>query len=233
MDISLRTETAVAEDLSWLGSAHGFESTETGTADVSTFTEADHFPDGFLPSGLALVKSGSSDRWQPFSSLDPVDEVQTLTIDATGGTFTLTLDGETTAAIAEAATASAVQAALEALSNVTPGDVTVSGSAGGPYTLTFAGALAGQNIPTITTGAGSLTGGAGTAVIATSTAGAAGTGVDFGHLATSTKVNPASLTTDVGIAVMVHGVVREANLPTNHGVTSAFKTAVAGRLRYI
>lgn len=100
-----------------------------------------------------------------------VSEVQTVTVDATGGTFTLTYSGQTTTAIAEAAAASAVQSALEALSNIAVGDVTVTGSAGGPFTVTFAGALAGQNVAALTANAASLTGGAGTVVIATPTGG--------------------------------------------------------------
>lgn len=47
----------VTDDPSWLGSAHGTDSTETGTVDTALFTEGTHYPDGFLPSGtnLALV----------------------------------------------------------------------------------------------------------------------------------------------------------------------------------
>ena len=43
-----------------------------------------------------------------------------------GGTFTLTYNGQTTAAIAYNATAAQVQSALEALNNVAPGDVVVT-----------------------------------------------------------------------------------------------------------
>ena len=53
----------------------------------------------------------------------------------TGGTFTLSFGGQTTAGIAFNATAAAVQAALEALSTLDAGDVTVTGTAGGPYTV--------------------------------------------------------------------------------------------------
>lgn len=68
--------------------------------------------------------------------------VWTLTVDATSGNFTLTFQGQTTANIAENAAASAVQSALEALSNVAPGDLLVTGSAGGPYTITAAATYA-------------------------------------------------------------------------------------------
>lgn len=65
---------------------------------------------------------------------------------ADGGTFALQVevDGEAdvTTDLAFDASAATVEAALEALDNVAPADVSVSGSAGGPYTITFAGALA-------------------------------------------------------------------------------------------
>lgn len=67
-------------------------------------------------------------------------EVQTVTVsNATGGTYTLTYDGQTTAAIAFDADGAAVQAALNALSNLD--GVTVAGAAGGPWTVTFPAAL--------------------------------------------------------------------------------------------
>lgn len=56
----------------------------------------------------------------------------------TGGTFVLRVDGEATDPIDYDADGAAIQTALEALSNLVPGDVSVSGSAGGPWTLTFA-----------------------------------------------------------------------------------------------
>lgn len=102
-----------------------------------------------------------------------VNEVQTVTISATGGTFTLTFGGYTTSAIAYNATASAVQTALQALTSIGSGNVTVSGSAGGPYTVTFVGDLGLTNVAQMTGSGASLTGGAGTVTIATTTGGAA------------------------------------------------------------
>jgi len=103
------------------------------------------------------------------------NEVQTLTITGTptGGTFTITYDGVTSAAIAYNANAAAVQSALEAMSNIAVGDVTCGGGAlpGTPVTITFGGSLAGTDVPLATT-TGSLTGGTTpTATIATTTAG--------------------------------------------------------------
>lgn len=65
----------------------------------------------------------------------------TLSGTPTGGTFRLIFDGDTTSALAYNASAATVQTALEALSGLASGDVTVTGSAGGPYTVTFGGTL--------------------------------------------------------------------------------------------
>lgn len=106
------------------------------------------------------------------------NEVQTITVTGTptGGTFTLTFQGQTTAAIAYNATAAQVKAALVAASDdLGTDDITVTGSAGGPYTVTFVGSQeGGQDQPAITATA-SLTGGTTPNVsIATSTSGAPG-----------------------------------------------------------
>jgi hypothetical protein len=72
------------------------------------------------------------------------EKVQTVTINGapTGGTFTLTIGGYTTAPIAYNASAATVQAAIQALAPGTPyggspaSSATVTGT--GPYTVTFA-----------------------------------------------------------------------------------------------
>lgn len=101
------------------------------------------------------------------------NEVQTVTISATGGTFTLTFSGQTTSAIAWNASAATVQTALQALSSIGSGNATVTGSAGGPYTVTFVGDLGLSNVAAMTGSGASLTGGAGTVTIATPTPGVA------------------------------------------------------------
>ena len=57
-----------------------------------------------------------------------------------GGTFTLSLGGDTTAPIPWNASASDVQMALESLSSVGAGAVTVTGNAGGPWDVLLSGA---------------------------------------------------------------------------------------------
>lgn len=89
-------------------------------------------------------------------------EVQTLTITGTptGGTFTMTYAGQTTASIAYNATAATVQTALEALSNIGAGNVACAGGPlpGSAVTVTFTGELASKDVVLMTT-TDSLTGG--------------------------------------------------------------------------
>lgn len=121
--------------------------------------------DAVFSAGDLLYLNGSV-----LTSDSASDEIQTVTIDATGGTFTLTYSGQTTSAIAHNASAATVEAALVALSNIGPGDVQV-GKVGSVFTVSFAGALADTNVAQMTSNAASLTGGAGTATVATTTAG--------------------------------------------------------------
>lgn len=63
----------------------------------------------------------------------------TLTSTATDGTFTITVNGQTTAALDHDANESTIESAVEGLSSVGAGNLTVSGS--GPFTLTATGDL--------------------------------------------------------------------------------------------
>lgn len=99
------------------------------------------------------------------------DEAQKVAVDATGGTFKLTFSGKQTAAIAEAATAKAVREALEALDNINPGDVEVTGADGGPFTITFVGQYADKNVPQMTADGAALTGGGHEVTVTTTQAG--------------------------------------------------------------
>ncbi|HEU5026584.1 MAG TPA: phage major capsid protein [Spirillospora sp.] len=91
-------------------------------------------------------------------------KVQVVTINGvpTGGTFTLSVGGATTAGIAYNATAATVQSALQALGTgfsfggSVAQSATVAGSTGGPYTVTFG--ITGASGP-ITADGSALTGG--------------------------------------------------------------------------
>lgn len=237
MDLSIKTDSLVSADQSWLASAHGTDACDPVTLDVSAFTAGTHYPDGFFKSGIPLSKIASSGLYGPYAASP--SEVQQIAVDATGGTFTISFDGATTAAISATATAAAVQTALELLGTINPGDVTVTGgpgAAGGatPYVFTFGGRYLGLNVPAMTTAAGSLTGGASTAVVSTTTAGG-GAGTDggdvfVGFLFDAPKA-PAVNTTDVQGAILRHGKIREANLPI--AIDAAGKADAGSRFIFI
>lgn len=187
---------------------------------------------GIVPSGATLAQNTTTKRYGPYGGT--TEEVQSVTITGgpTGGTFTLTFSGQTTAAIAYNASAAAVQAALVALSTIGAGNVTVTGSAGGPYTVTFVGALANTNTAQMTA-TPSLTGGSSPTVnVATVTgggtdSGTAGLETARGHLA-ATKVVRAGFNVDG--ALYYKGRVYEDLLPADGGFDPAAKaelTAIA------
>lgn len=102
-----------------------------------------------------------------------IAEAETLTITATSGTFKLTGNGADTVPIAYNASSATVGTAIRALGGAYAA-ARVTGSAGGPYTITFE---RGQGDVTNLVGASiDLAGGAATAVVTTGTAGA-GTGL--------------------------------------------------------
>lgn len=90
---------------------------------------------------------------------------------ASAGTFTITFDGQTTAALVYNISNANLLIALNNLSNIDPGDVVLGGGPlpGTPVTITFAGRYAGTNVPEITINSAGLTGA--TVTIATNTQG--------------------------------------------------------------
>lgn len=115
---------------------------------------------GVVPTFAAVLSGGHATITVTTTTpgvLNTTSEVQTIVLNnATGGTFTITFDGQTTAAIAYNASTATVQAALWALSNVADNDVAVTGSAGN-YTLTWINSLGDVAQPTCNVG--SLQGG--------------------------------------------------------------------------
>jgi flagellar hook-associated protein 2 len=105
------------------------------TADLTGFAEAD-----FAETQSAQDSEIRIDGYpMPKAGIAEVQEL-TPTTTASAGTFTLTYEGETTAAINFNASTGAIQTALEALSNVNSGDITVGGTRlnqAGATTFTF------------------------------------------------------------------------------------------------
>lgn len=171
------TEIATAQRMGTRVSANGRPHWKTGGitiswADVVAVTPQTTLPDGVIvPAGYKYLRYGQ------VMTLITRKGVQVVTVDATGGTFTLTGvrpdtgNAGTTGAIAEAAAAATVQTALEAIFGV--GNVVVAGGAGGPFTVTFQGVLEGWDVATLTANGALLTGGTATATVAVTAQGAA------------------------------------------------------------
>jgi hypothetical protein len=237
------SDTATA-DRPWLASLVGVQDTNTITLDLTKFTSGTHYTPATMPmlqgrnvmkSGIPLGKITASGLYAPYAA--PSNEVQTLTVTGgpTGGTFTIAWAGQTTGPIAYNATAATVQTALEALSNIAPGDVTVTGNAGGPWTLHWAGAQLGNDVAAPTT-TSSLTGGSSpTVTVATTTAGGAagasdGTQVLAGFLVDHIFFNPTS--TKAGGALLWHGEIFANQLPVPFDPTDVASVAPGVSIHY-
>jgi hypothetical protein len=229
-DVSIRTVgTYLNEDQRWLYGGKPDGPNLDIVLDRSGFDLVTAFPNGFIPSGVALAEVAATGLYVPYAG---DSESASIAVNATGGTFTITIEGQTTAAIAFNATAAAVQAAVQLLPGIGPDDVTVTGgpgAAGGgtPYVLAWGGRYAGQDAPAVTTGAGSLTGGAGTAAVTTTAGGGespAGEGTGRGVLFASVAYDRDS-TGDIAAALCRDATIIESMLPTGHGVDAAFKAA--------
>jgi hypothetical protein len=135
-----------------------------------------------------------------------VNEIQIVTIDATSGTFTLSFEDQTTADIAFGATAANVRTALEALSNIESGDVVVTGSNGGPWTITFQGQFANQDVVALTGDGSALVGGSTDVVIEEVTQG--------GKVATIARIDTGAIAEGETVRVVYRYVPGDYYLPT-------------------
>jgi hypothetical protein len=127
--------------------------------------------DGFEVSGEGFAKPLA--HGQALGGITIERQTITATPTVSGGTYTLTFGGATTAAIAYNATAAVVDSALEALSSIGAGGVVVAGGPlpATPMTVDFLLSPIcgpGGDIPMLVVGAGALTGG-GTYTVATTT----------------------------------------------------------------
>jgi hypothetical protein len=67
-DISVSTTGYQVENRSWLLSAHGTDpgANPSVTLDVSKFTAGTHYPNGYIPSGIALGKVTATGLYGPY-----------------------------------------------------------------------------------------------------------------------------------------------------------------------
>lgn len=97
MSIAPKTTTITGPgNPGWLGSAHGTDATRTITLDVSTFTAATHYPNGFVPGGTPVGKITTSGKYGPYDNTAE-DGTETL-VGFVYGDFPV--DGQTALAVA-------------------------------------------------------------------------------------------------------------------------------------
>jgi len=182
-----------------------------------------------LPNLTPLFFDDTNFEWNVWGG--QTNEVNTITSNATpatAGTFTITVNSVVSATIAFDATAAVVQAALEAMSNIAPGDVvavqttgTDLGDASAVVTLTWGGAFAGEDI-TISIQTGGLTGNP--HVLATTTAGGAdladGSDID-GFLWAPVEPVTTSTTGELIVQVFRAGLIHRDDIPVPTGESQA------------
>ncbi len=218
MSIATTTETFGGGDYRWLKSARGTEHPEPGTLDYSAFTPGTHFPNGYIPSGLAVAEITSSGLYGPWGGAAAANEVQKVTV-ATAGNTTIGFQGVTATAAsvtADASGATALKAILEGLPDIDPGDFTIAVGTGadeGKLIVTFGGKWKHRDVPTLTaTGTG--------ASVSTATAGTPG--ASDGTERTPKFVfhdRPLAGTNDVPVALLNDVTIVAEFLPVPAGLT--------------
>ncbi len=128
-------------------------------------TAASGLNDNFEPGDFTLSQSAQDSEIRvdgfpiPQAGIAEVQMLEAITLpEGAGTTYTLTYDGQTTSPLARDARAGDVEDALEALSNVNPGDIVVSGERldrSGPMIFTFLDTVG--DVPMITINSGNLT----------------------------------------------------------------------------
>jgi hypothetical protein len=137
--------------------------------------------------GIASVTADAGDYVLAAYVNPSTREAQRVAVDGTAGDYTLTFDGDTTAAIAFDATAAAVETELAGLTGIGTGNVQVSGGPGDsgattPYVVEFINDLGGVDVSALTADDTGLTGG-GAAVTITTIATAAPAASSWQYLA--------------------------------------------------
>ena len=227
-NIALTTENFSPGDKSWIRHRDGMDTMRTITLDLSLFDPL-HVVNGRIPSGTVLGLVTATGFYGPYEGgQGSVNEVQLLTPGGTisGGTWQITFDGATTAAIQWNANAAAIQAALEALPDVNVGSIVVTGGpiSSGVVTLTFSGSqYADIDVPQVLVVTGSLTGAAPTLTPSTSVVGGGaapvsdGRQIARGHLFEDQKVTALATDPKVGGALFWEGIVLMSKLPNFTG----------------
>jgi hypothetical protein len=134
-----------------------------------TATNPSHTPIALMTGNGASLTGGGGTITQQTAGAAGISEVQLVTLSASivSGSFQLSFNGASCALTAFNALAATLQTNLQATSTINT--VTVSGSAGGPYTVTWSGTQANAPQPLLVWSGGTLVGPAGTQTLTVST----------------------------------------------------------------
>lgn len=178
--VTVLVPTAESIVSAWADAAASDQLLRTVNAELTDSPDEVQFVSATVGDDFELtIKLLDGDEYQ---LVDQISELQRITFsnNSTGGTFTLTYSGQTTGNITlnpadSAATALAIESALEALSNIQVGDVTVTAVDGVTYDVSFAnGRFHGVDVEQMTLNFSGLTGGNATVAVATTQNGSTG-----------------------------------------------------------
>jgi len=179
--MTLKAQSALTAATDQFSTQLRFENTEVKNVTFGTDAAAP-----LLALLTPVAYNESTGYWAKWAKPTPDVYDIAVTTAYTSGTFTVTIDGETTATIAYNDAVVTVQSAVDALSNVRSGDITVTEAAAGGvdvdlggFTFTFlrTGNFRGRAV-TMTADFSSLAGGTGAALTHT-TGGVAANGTDI------------------------------------------------------
>lgn len=114
------------------------------------FNAGQYYDQLIMGTDRVFVSNTSSPLWEDLVKHPLGATLVTLGLQ-TGGTFTLSLGGQTTNPLPFDASAAMVQSELAALSSILTGNVTVTGGAGGPYSIRLVTGINGNIIANFTT----------------------------------------------------------------------------------
>lgn len=66
-----RIDEPIKDNYTWAASSHGFHTARNATLNLSAFTKATHFPNGYVPSGTPVRLVG--DEWEPLVATTNVE----------------------------------------------------------------------------------------------------------------------------------------------------------------
>jgi hypothetical protein len=68
MDLGPTVTTIVSDETAWDASSKGDGTTRSIKLDVSAFSSSNHYPNGYLKSGICIAKNTSPGMWEPYAN---------------------------------------------------------------------------------------------------------------------------------------------------------------------